>query len=168
MKQESVLTHIVQIATSLVSEIEIDKLIPILLGQSADFTHSDLACAYLSKNHWNSSDSMVQACVYGMAEVPQFLLNDSEFIEFLAECNKPVVSLTREHGFFESILLNEEMRSGIAMPLKAGSSLLGVFFFNSRNENHYRYHCLLYFDALIKLITVYFQNHSLKFQGSYE
>ncbi len=150
------------------SEIEINKLIPILLGQSSDFTHSDLACAYLSKNHGDSADSMVQTCIYGMAEVPQFFLHDSEFIEFLVECGKPVVSLSRRHGFFESILLNEEMRSGIAMPLKAGSGLLGVLFFNSRNENHYRSHCILYFDALIKFIAGYFQNPSLKFKGSCE
>ena len=165
MTQDTILSDIVLAGTLLMSESEFGTMIPVLMEQSANYSHSDLACLYLYKDLAAASGPMMLVHHRGLLDAPESLPGGSELIGFLEECREAVVLLTRRTGPFIEILLNDEMNSGIVLPLQDDTRHLGALFFNSRNECHYGSSSLRYLDALARLAGGLLKNPLFKAKG---
>lgn len=137
INEQTVLDELVRASTLLSGEFELKPLISVLVEQSLDITHSDVAALYLYKNDEAQRSDLKMMYKRGNFTIPSEIAGQSELIEFLQECSMAVVLQERKKIAFHDLFLNEQMNSGIALPIITKKQNIGVLFLNSRKENYY-------------------------------
>ena len=135
--EQSVLDELVRASTLLSGEFELKPLISVLVEQSLDVTHSDIAALYLYMDHEAISSDLKMIYKRGNFPIPGGIPGKSEVIEFLQECSAALVLQERKKLAFHDLFLNDQMNSGIALPIITKKQNIGVLFLNSRKENFY-------------------------------
>ena len=133
----NVMDELVRASSLLSGEFELKPLISVLVEQSLDITHSDIASLYFYSDSENSRSDLRMVYKRGNFQIPSEISRDAELIEFLNECGMAVVLQERKKQAFHDLFLNESMNSGIALPITTQKQNLGVLFLNSRKENAY-------------------------------
>ena len=151
MVQDSVLNELVRASSRLTGESSFKGLVSVLVEQSADYSRSDLACLYTYTDPETSSGSLKLIYRRGVRDVPGWLSEGLELVDFLEECGEAVVLLSRKSSPFEGLFLSPAMKSGVALPVKSGKRRIGVLILNSREENHYGNKKFRYLDSLNRL-----------------
>lgn len=137
INEQSVLDELVRASTLLSGEYELKPLISVLVEQSLDITHSDVAALYLLKDIEASSSDLKLMYKRGNFIIPEEISKKSELIEFLKESSMALVLQERKKLAFHDLFLNDQMNSGIALPIITKKQNMGVLFLNSRKENYY-------------------------------
>jgi adenylate cyclase len=126
--QPRVLDELVRASSMLSRELTFQKLTSILLEQTLDITHSDLAALYLYSGE--RGDLRLDR-KRGRHTPPDLISRSSELIQFLLDCDEAVVLLERKPSPFTEILLTDRMESGIVLPLSTPTARIGVLILNS-------------------------------------
>ncbi len=137
IKSINVMDELVRASSLLSGEFELKPLISVLVEQSLDVTHSDLAVLYLHTEPEDSTSLLKMAYKRGRYPVPAELEGDGELLEFLNECAMSVVLQERKRDTFQELFLHESMNSGIALPVITRKMNIGVLVLNARKENAY-------------------------------
>jgi adenylate cyclase len=140
--QPRVLDELVRASSLLSRELTFPKLTSILLEQTLDITHSDLAALYL---YAGERRELKLDRKRGRHSPPATIPRSSELVQFILDCDESVVLLERKPSPFTGVLLTEAMQSGIAMPLSTPTARIGVLFLNSLESFFYareRFHFL--------------------------
>ncbi len=149
--EDHTLDQLVRAGSILTSEIDFKSLISVLVEQSQDISASSLCALYLRKNPENQSGDFIKVYQRGKFDVPASFPGKTEFIEFLEECREAAVLLERKESPFLKILLNETMKSGIALPVSTKKDFLGILILNSREEMFYDRKRLYFLESFTKL-----------------
>lgn len=135
MKNEhNILDETVRLCTALSRETKLTPMISILVEQSLDISCSELAGLYLYPPEGGNARLVYKR---GWYELPPVIKKKSELITFLNDCREAIVLLSRRSSPFSKVLLNDDMNSGIILPLNVPSENLGFLILNSDKENFF-------------------------------
>ncbi len=151
--ENNVLKELVHAGSLLSNELDLKKLISIIVEQAKDITKSDLSCLYLAEDSKDTKSTYIMVYRRGKFEVPEKLYPESETIQFLIENRETIVILNREPKFFKDILLNPEMESGIVIPLFTQKDNLAIFILNSTLPEFYNRARFEFLDSFGKLAS---------------
>ncbi len=151
--KSDVLKELVRAGALLSTEIELKKLVSIIVEQSKDITRSDLSCLYLSENPDKQESSYKLIYRRGKYNVPEKIYPNSETLAFLIESREALVVLERSKKFFNDIFLNPKMNSAIALPLFTRKGNLAVLILNSLEPEFYNRTKFEFLDSFSKLAS---------------
>jgi PAS domain S-box-containing protein len=145
----------------LVREKNFKDLVNVFVEQAQDITRADMTAFYIFKNAENIDSDLKLVFKRGKHPVPETISGTSELIRFLRECresfifnNRPAVNSAEARessGFLKQVLINSEMKSGMALPIVSPPREIGVLFTGSLTPcffNRRRFHFL---DSYTKL-----------------
>ena len=150
IKSMNVMDELVRASSLLSGEFELKPLISVLVEQSLDVTHSDLAALYLHTDPELSTSELKMTYKRGRFSIPVDLQGNGELMEFLNECSMSVVLQERKKGIFQELFLHESMNSGIALPITTKKMNIGTLILNSRKENAYSREQFSFADSFSK------------------
>lgn len=158
MAQESTaaLDELVRAGCLLTADLDFKSLVSSLVEQAIDITRSDLACLYLYDRVNGQEADLPPAnlrLIYrrGRYPVAERMSPDNELIAFIEECGEAVVLSEQKPSPFSTLLLHENMQSGVAFPISTPTAVLGVFFLNSLEQDFYNRERFHFLDSLSKL-----------------
>jgi class 3 adenylate cyclase/PAS domain-containing protein len=135
MKNENdILDETVRLCTALSRETKLPSIISILVEQSLDISCSELAGLYLYPPEGGNARLVFKR---GWHDLPAVFRKKSDLISFLDDCREAIVLLKRRPSPFSEVLLNDEMNSGIILPLNVPSTNLGFLILNSDKEDFF-------------------------------
>ncbi len=129
--------ELVRASSQLFKDLDSKRIIAQLVEQAHDISKSDLSCLYLYNAPNLRKSTLSRSYRRGRFETSVSFPADSELVDFIEDCGEAVVILERKKSPFIEILLNEEMESGIALPLSMPKSKIGIFILNSKQKNYY-------------------------------
>jgi len=145
----------------LAREKNFKDLVNVFVEQAQDITRADMSAFYVFKNAEDDNSDLKLVFKRGKHPVPETISGSCELICFLRECrealifnNKPAVNSTQAgemSGFLKQVLINPEMKSGMALPIVSPPREIGVLFTGSQIPcffNRRRFHFL---DSFTKL-----------------
>lgn len=150
---QTTLDELVRASALLSREIEFKPLISVLVEQAIDITHSEVAGLYLYSNHEQQVSDLHIMYKRGRMEIPDSISKKSELVDFIVECREAVIILNRQNGPFDDIFLNDQMKSGIALPLITPKLNIGVLFLNSKKPNYYNRERFNFLNSFTKLAS---------------
>lgn len=143
--------EIVRTAGLLSSEQSWKSLISSVVEQSFDLTHTDIAALYLFENQETRNSPLRLVYKRGKFEVPLRLKGDSDLISFLRESGESVVLTEPVPGLFTDLLLTPGMKSGMALPLQAPKTHLGILIINSKHPRHFNRERFDFLESFAKM-----------------
>ncbi len=150
VKSMNVMDELVRASSLLSGEFELKPLISVLVEQTLDVTHSDLAALYLYSHPENSLSDLKMTYKRGRYAIPSELSADCELMEFINECSMSVVLQERNPEYFQDLFLHDEMRCAIALPVTTKKMNIGVLILNARKENSYNKERFNFADSFTK------------------
>ncbi|MBT3273284.1 MAG: guanylate cyclase [Spirochaetales bacterium] len=132
-----------------------------MVDQAIDITRSDLAVLYLYTDPDRPGSDMKRTYQRGRYLAAETIPGDSEVPQFIEECRESVLLLERKSSPFEEILLNQNMQSGIALPVYTQKARFGILFLNSREPMFYNRRRFHFLDSFNALATGMLQNSEL-------
>jgi len=145
----------------LVREKNFKDLVNVFVEQAQDITRTDMAAFYIFKNTEDDNSDLKLVFKRGKYNVPETIPGSSEIICFLRECREALIFNNKPAGksaearemssFLKQVLINPEMKSGMALPIVSPPREIGVLFAGSRTPcffNRRRFHFL---DSYTKL-----------------
>jgi class 3 adenylate cyclase len=131
-------------------DVRFNNLISVLVEQSIDISHSDLAALYLYPSD-DSDGQLDLAYRRGRGSVPRTLDRRSELVSFLEECRQAVVLLERKPSPFLELLLDDRSQSGIALPVFTAKRQIGILLLNSQSSRFYNRDRFRFLDSFVSL-----------------
>jgi adenylate cyclase len=153
--------ELVRAGSLLSNSMDGNTLISILVEQSLDVTYSDLACFYIFDNPESRTGSAELLYKRGRYDVPAAFYEENDLLDFLKDCKEAVVLLSKESIHFKSILLNPEMKSGIALPVFSHNIYMGILILNSRYSAFYNRDKFEFLDSFSALAAGMLHNAKL-------
>lgn len=135
IRTTTALDNLVRASSLLSREHELRQLASVLVEQSLDITHADLAALYVYEDPDDPRSALRLYYRRGRGEIPKRLAANLESIDFIAENRETLVLLERDLPFFNDIFLDDSMNSAIALPLFTPNARLGILICNARPEN---------------------------------
>ncbi len=135
--QEEALAQLVRTSMLMSEEFQFRPLISRLVEQAQDVTQSDLSAFYVYENPANGKSRLRLGYKRGRYEIPKSLNAGNEVVDFIGDCGEAVVLLERKPSPFLGVLLHDEMKSGMAIPIKTAREKIGILFINSRSTGFY-------------------------------
>jgi PAS domain S-box-containing protein len=145
----------------LVREKNFKDLVNVFVEQAQDITRTDMSAFYIFKDAKDNNSDLKLVFKRGKYPVPEIISGTSELVRFLRECresfifnNRPAGNSTEAKeasGFLKQVLINPEMKSGMALPIVSPPREIGILFTGSRTPcffNRRRFHFL---DSYTKL-----------------
>ena len=145
------LNELVRAGTLLSREIDFETLVSVLVEQSIDITHSDLASLYLHGDPDRPESELRRVYRRGRHPTPERIGAGEEWVSFIQECEEAVVLLERKTSPFSGILLADGMQSGIALPLYTATSKIGVLVLNALQPDFYGHQRFSFLDSFTQL-----------------
>jgi class 3 adenylate cyclase/PAS domain-containing protein len=161
---------LVRAGTLLARERNFKDLVSVFIEHAQDISHVDLAAFYILKDSDDKKSDLKLYYKRGRYSVPETISGTSELVRFLRECkealifnNKRVLEKEIPQGtpqkvsaqlgaeFLKEVLINAEMKSGMALPIVSPPREIGIMFVTSLKPcffNRRRFHFL---DSYTKL-----------------
>ncbi|MDH5716020.1 MAG: PAS domain-containing protein [Spirochaetia bacterium] len=158
---ENTLDELVRASSLLSREINFKQIITVLVDQSLDITHSDLACLYLFTETSGKKSKLKPVYKRGSYTITNDINEDSDFLEFIEECNEAIAITERKKSPFAKILLHEKMQSGIALPVNTRNERLGILFINSNKALFYNREKFHFLDSFVEVAGNLFHNSTM-------
>jgi len=155
------LDNLVRASSLLAREHELRPLISVLVEQSLDITHADLAALYVFEDPEDPRSNLRLYYRRGRGDVPRGLPASSESIEFLLENRETLVLLRRDLPFFADLFLDDAMNSAIALPLFTRKVQIGVLICNAKPENFWYRDRFFFLDSFARTAAGVLNNSRL-------
>jgi len=133
-------------------------LVSIFVDQAQDITRADLSAFYILENPTDRKSGLKLVLKRGRYEVPEIIDGENELIGFLRECREALVFNNRpgsEKGaildFFKKVLIHDEMKSGMALPIVSPPREIGVLFAASTKACFFNRSRFYFLDCYTKL-----------------
>ena len=137
--------ELVRASSRLSREPSFKSLVSVLVEQSIDISGSDLAVLYLVDDPEAIRSDLRMIYRRGRYLVAERISQNSDLVDFMRDCDEAVILLDRKKSPFIDILLTDDMKSGIALPISIPNASLGILILNSRQAFFYdrkRFHFL--------------------------
>ncbi|TFH05855.1 MAG: PAS domain S-box protein [Spirochaetales bacterium] len=154
-----VLGNLIRTTSLLSREISYNSLSSIVVEQSVDITHSDLAALYLCGQDLNRALRLDRK--RGRHSPPPTLNRESPLVSFMDECGESVVLLERRESPFADLLMTPDMHSGMALPLMTPKRYIGILLVNSTEPRFYGHDRFLLLDGLARVTSGLMENARL-------
>jgi len=156
----------------LARERNFKDLVNVFVEQAQDISRVDLAAFYTFIDTDDRKSDLKLTYKRGRYSVPETIAGNSELINFIRDCKEALIFNNKEtfrHGaaFLKDILINHEMKSGMALPIVSLPREIGILFTGSKKPyffNRRRFHFL---DSYTKLAAGAMQT-SLLFEETRE
>jgi len=140
----------------LARERNFKDLVNVFVEQAQDISHVDLAAFYILKDTDDRKSDLKLSFKRGRYSVPETISGSSELICFIRECKEALIFNNKESprqggAFLKEVLINQEMKSGMALPIVSPRREIGVLFAGAQTPcffNRRRFHFL---DSYTKL-----------------
>jgi len=128
--------------------------------QAQDISHADLSAFYILEDPSDRKSELKLLFKRGRYPVPETISSGSELVCFLRDCQEALIfnnkqglqpAMGEAPSFLREVLINPEMKSGMALPIISPPREIGVLFVGSRKNcffNRARFHFL---DCYTKL-----------------
>ncbi|MCL2209430.1 MAG: PAS domain-containing protein [Treponema sp.] len=171
---------LVRAGALLARERNFKDLVSVFVEQAQDISRVDLTAFYILKDADDRKSDLKLAFKRGRYPVPETISGTSELVLFLRECKEALIFNNKQAlekgkaqkenitaGFLREVLINPEMKSGMALPIVSPPREIGVMFAVSLKPcffNRRRFHFL---DSYTKLAAGAMQT-SLLFEETKE
>ncbi|MDR2595771.1 MAG: PAS domain-containing protein [Treponema sp.] len=140
----------------LARERNFKDLVNVFVEQAQDISRVDLAAFYIIKDTDDRKSDLKLSFKRGRYSVPETISGSSELICFIRECKEALIfnnkeSLRQGGAFLKEVLINQEMKSGMALPIVSPRREIGILFTGAQTPcffNRRRFHFL---DSYTKL-----------------
>jgi len=140
----------------LARERNFKDLVNVFVEQAQDISHVDLAAFYVLIDTDDRKSDLKLSYKRGRYSVPETISGISELVCFIRECKESLIFNNKENSrtsaaFLKEILINHEMKSGMALPIVSPPREIGILFVGARTPcffNRKRFHFL---DSYTKL-----------------
>ncbi|MCL2705375.1 MAG: PAS domain S-box protein [Spirochaetaceae bacterium] len=151
---------LVRAGSLLVRETNFKDLVNVLVQQAQDISRVDLTAFYVLKNPEEQKSDLKLVLKRGSYSVPETISGSSELIGFLRDCREALVFNNKSSAgkqrheapsFLKEVLINPEMKSGMALPIVSPPREIGVLFSASVTPgffNRSRFHFLDFYTKL--------------------
>jgi len=149
---------LVRASALLTQERNFRDLINIFVGQAQDISRVDMAAFYVLKNTEDRRSDLKLAVKKGRYAVPETLPGGSEMMCFIRDCKESLVFNNQENSrkyetFMKEVLINPEMKSGMALPIVSFPREIGVLFVGARTPCFFNRKRFFFLDAYTKLAS---------------
>jgi class 3 adenylate cyclase/PAS domain-containing protein len=150
---------LVRASALLTQERNFRDLVSIFVGQAQDISRVDMAAFYVLKDTEDRKSDLKLAIKKGRYAVPETLPGGSEMMCFLRDCRESLVfnnnqEPTRKYEtFMKEVLINPEMKSGMALPIVSFPREIGVLFVGARTPCFFNRKRFFFLDAYTKLAS---------------
>jgi len=149
---------LVRAGALLARERNFKDLVNSFVEQAQDISRVDLAAFYLLTDSDDHKNDLKISYKRGRYSVPETISGGSELVKFIRDCkealifnNKENAQTTQGTAFLKEVLINPEMKSGMALPIVSPPREIGILFVGARTPcffNRKRFHFL---DSYTKL-----------------
>ena len=156
---------LIRAGTIMARERNFKDLVGVFIEHAQDISHVDLAAFYILKDMDDRKSDLKLYYKRGRYSVPESIPGTSELVIFLRDCKEALIfnnkrSLEKEgtpvpaqigSDFLKEVLINPEMKSGMALPIVSPPREIGIMFVTSLVPcffNRKRFHFL---DSYTKL-----------------
>jgi PAS domain S-box-containing protein len=147
---------LVRASALLTQERNFRDLVSIFVGQAQDISRVDMAAFYVLKDTDDRKSDLKLAIKKGRYDVPETISGNSELVCFIRDCKEALIFNNNEtsrkyEAFMKEVIINPEMKSGMALPIVSFPREIGILFVGARTPcffNRRRFHFL---DAYTKL-----------------
>jgi len=146
---------LVRAGALLTRERNFKDLVNVFVEQAQDISRVDLAAFYLLTDMDDRKSDLKLSYKRGRYSVPETISGNSELVNFIRDCKEALIfnnKDTRAGGaFLKEILINPEMKSGMALPIISPPREIGILFVGAQTPcffNRKRFHFL---DSYTKL-----------------
>jgi PAS domain S-box-containing protein len=147
---------LVRASALLTQERNFRDLVNIFVGQAQDISRVDMAAFYVLKDTEDRRSDLKLAVKKGRYAVPETLPGGSEMMCFIRDCKESLVFNNQENSrnyetFMKEVLINPEMKSGMALPIVSFPREIGVLFVGARTPCFFNRKRFFFLDAYTKL-----------------
>ena len=153
---------LVRAGALLAREKNFKDLVNTFVEQAQDISRSDLCAFYILQNPQERKSDLKLMFKRGRYPVPEIISGSSELVLFMRECqealifnNKTITSPDRSQAamtrFLQEILINQEMKSGMALPIVSPPREIGVLFAGSKKQCFFNRHRFHFMECYTKL-----------------
>jgi len=147
---------LVRASALLTQERNFRDLVSIFVGQAQDISRVDMAAFYVLKDTEDRKSDLKLAIKKGRYDAPETLPGGSEIMCFLRDCKESLVFNNQEtprkyEAFMKEVLINPEMKSGMALPIVGFPREIGVLFVGARTPCFFNRKRFFFLDAYTKL-----------------
>jgi len=140
----------------LARERNFKDLVNVFVEQAQDISHVDLAAFYILKDTDDRKSDLKLSFKRGRYSVPETISGSGELVCFIRECKEALIFNNKETfrqggEFLKEVLINPEMKSGMALPIVSPPREIGILFVGAQTScffNRRRFHFL---DSYTKL-----------------
>jgi len=147
---------LIRAGTVLARERKFKDLVNAFVEQAQDISHVDLAAFYTLKDTDDRKSDFKLSYKRGRYPVPETISGTSELVCFIRDCKEALIFNNKENprrggAFLKEVLINPEMKSGMALPIVSPPREIGILFVGAQTPcffNRRRFHFL---DSYTKL-----------------
>jgi class 3 adenylate cyclase/PAS domain-containing protein len=147
---------LIRAGSLLTQERNFRDLVSVFVGQAQDISRADMAAFYILKDTDDRMSDLKLALQKGRYSVPETISGGSELVCFLRDCREALIFNNNEtprkyEAFMKEVIINPEMKSGMALPIISFPRQIGILFVGARTAcffNRRRFHFL---DAYTRL-----------------
>jgi len=152
---------LVRAGALLAREKNFKDLVNVFVEQAQDISRVDLTAFYILKEPEDRKSDLKLMFKRGRYQVPETISGSNELIRFLRECREALIFNNKKaaqqdskssqskpdwsEAFLKEVLINPEMKSGMALPIVSPPREIGILFVGSKNPcffNRHRFHFL--------------------------
>ena len=147
---------LVRASALLTQERNFKDLVSIFVGQAQDISRVDMAAFYVLQDTEDRRSDLKLAIKKGRYAVPETISGGSEMMCFIRDCKESLVFNNQEtprkyEAFMKEVLINPEMKSGMALPIVSFPREVGVLFVGARTPCFFNRKRFFFLDAYTKL-----------------
>jgi len=145
---------LVRAGALLAREKNFKDLVNVFVEQAQDISRADLTAFYILLDPSDKKSDLKLVFKRGRYPVPETISGSSELVRFLRECREALIynnsKITHDRSnemvrFLQEVLINPEMKSGMALPIVSSPREIGILFTGSKKPcffNRHRFHFL--------------------------
>lgn len=151
-QSKNLMDNIVKASTLLTTDMNFKHLVSVVVEQSLDITRSSMCAFFIYNNENDKNEPLTLIYKRGYWESKKEFSRSQPLIEFIEESRESVIVLKRSKSNpFPDIFLNNEMKSGIALPIYTQTAHIGILILNSKNKNYYNRSRFQFLDSFSKM-----------------
>ena len=150
---------LVRAGALLARERNFKDLVSVFVEQAQDISRADLTAFYILKDPSDRKSDLKLVLKRGRYSVPETISGTGELIGFLRECREALVFNNKQTddaqntapSFLKEVLINPEMKSGMALPLVSPPREIGILFVASQKPCFFKRLRFYFLDCYTKL-----------------
>jgi len=147
---------LVRASALLTHERNFKDLVGVFVEQAQDIARLDMAAFYVLKDTEDRKSDLKLAVKRGRYAVPETISGGSDLVCFIRECKESLIFNNNEtprkyEAFMKEVLINPEMKSGMALPIVSFPREIGILFAGSLTPCFFKRRRFYFLDSYTKL-----------------